>query len=114
MACPSYNRKNCATQDRQHCRELLREVGKKLRELWVHLLESVRSVQISFALASGIVDINNFQFSIKIQRGRALFAIADAGAFDAAKGNMRLAAGGRRIDVRHASLDLIDKAEDAR
>src|SRR2546423_9100397 len=51
---------------------------------------------------------------MEVDPRRALFAIADAGAFDAAEGNVRFAAGGRRVDVRHARLDLVNKAEDAR
>src|SRR5713101_5422653 len=47
------------------------------------------SVQIALALPAGIVDVNYFQFGIEVQRGRALFTIADAGALDAAERNVR-------------------------
>src|SRR6266571_2477271 len=71
-------------------------------------------IQIPFALAAGIVYVNYFQLGVEVQRGRALFAIADAGAFDAPERNMRFAAGGGRVDVRHTSLNLIDEAKDPR
>src|SRR5205807_4080776 len=38
----------------------------------------------------------------------------DACAFDAAERDVSLATGGRRVDVRHAGFDFIDKAKDAR
>src|SRR6266853_5439021 len=69
-------------------------------------------VKIAFALATRVIDVDDFQFSVKIQRGRTLLAIADTGALDAAKGNVRFAAGSRRVDVRHARFDLIDETKD--
>src|SRR5713226_7272946 len=71
-------------------------------------------IQIPFALAPCVININHFQFSVEIERGRALLAIADACAFDAAERNVCLAAGRRRVDVRHAGFNLIHKAENAR
>jgi hypothetical protein len=52
------------------------------------------SVKIPLALAAGVIDINDFELSIEVQRRRSLFAIADAGAFNATKGNVSFAAGG--------------------
>src|SRR5437016_1203623 len=72
------------------------------------------SVKIPLALATGVVHINYFQFGVEVERGRALLAIADAGAFDAAERNVRFAAGRRRVDMRHAGFNLVNEAEDAR
>src|ERR1051325_2255167 len=71
-------------------------------------------IQIPLALASGVIDVDDLQLRVETQRGRALLAVADARALDAAEGDMRLAAGGRRVDVRHARLDLVNETKDAR
>src|ERR1051325_2770504 len=52
-------------------------------------------IQIPLALASGVIDVDDFQLRVEIQRRRALLAVADARALAAAEGDMRLAAGRR-------------------
>src|SRR6185312_4041927 len=67
------------------------------------------SVKIALALATGVVDVDHLQLRVEVERGRTLFPIPDAGAFRAAKRNMRFAAGCGGIDVRHACFDFVDE-----
>ena len=52
-------------------------------------------VEIAFAFATGVIDVDHLQLRVEVERGGTLFAIADACAFRAAKGNVRLTTGRR-------------------
>src|SRR5438105_282577 len=58
-------------------------------------------IEISFAPPTRVINVDDLQFSIKVEGRRSLLAIADPCSFDPAERNVRLTAGGRRIDVRH-------------
>src|SRR5215207_864440 len=70
-------------------------------------------VKVAFALAARVVHVDDFEFCVEVERGRALLECADARGLDAAEGDVRFAARGGRVDVRHAGLDLVHEAEDA-
>src|SRR5215204_4999946 len=70
-------------------------------------------VEVPLTLTPGVIDVDDLQLGAEVERGRALLEGADARGLDAAEGDVRLAAGGGRVDVRHAGLDLVHEAEDA-
>src|SRR6185369_8812690 len=90
------------------------ERGQGIRFVTNSGLQFLSLIQIAFALPTGVIDVDNFEFGIEIQGRRTLFAIADARAFCATEGNVRFTAGRRRVDVGHASFNVVDKTKDAR
>src|SRR5579872_4919825 len=72
-------------------------------------LVRVALVKIAFALAAGVIEIDDLQIGVEIDGRVAHFARADAAIFRAAKRYMCFAADRWRIYVRHACLDLVDK-----
>ena len=77
------------------------ERGQGIRFVTNSGLQFLSLIQIAFALPTGVIDVDNFEFGIEIQGRRTLFAIADARAFCATEGNVRFTAGRRRVDVGH-------------
>src|SRR5437763_13441495 len=80
-------------------------VNRPIRKYETFLI-ATSLIEIALALAPRVVNVNDFQFCVEIERGRALLECADACGLDAAEGDVRLAACRRRIDVRHSRLNL--------
>ena len=68
------------------------ERGQGIRFVTNSGLQFLSLIQIAFALPTGVIDVDNFEFRIEIQRRRTLFAVANAGTFRTAKRNVSFAA----------------------
>src|SRR6266487_3816335 len=66
--------------------------------------ESPRSVQLTLALAPRVIDVDDFQFAVKVDGRGAGLALADSGRLHPAERDVSFAAHRRRVNVDHSAF----------
>src|SRR5437588_8875205 len=74
-------------------------------------MTSLRTVDLRALQLVGIINVERLPFAVEINNRAAAFAMAVAGGFGAAKGQMHLCADGGRIYISDAGIKIAHGAE---